>query len=105
MQCEPTPATQKNSSPAVMSNPKFLYSGFYSFGPQDVMEFFEEAGVPLKIEKRKPRLPTVRPFLRHYPCTGTRTEESRSQDSSSYSCTRNRKESETEVSQNSKSLE
>ena len=37
--------------PAVMSYPKFLYSGFYSFGPQDVMNFFEEAGVPLKIER------------------------------------------------------
>ena len=37
--------------PAVMSNPKFLYSGFYSFGPQDVMDFFEEAGVPLKVER------------------------------------------------------
>ena len=36
--------------PAMMSNPKFLYSGFYSFTPQDVMEFFEEAGVPLKVE-------------------------------------------------------
>lgn len=37
--------------PAVMSNPKFLYSGFYSFGPQDVTNFFEEAGVPLKVER------------------------------------------------------
>lgn len=37
--------------PAVMSNPKCLYSGFYSFGPQDVMNFFEEAGVPLKVER------------------------------------------------------
>ncbi len=37
--------------PAVMSNPKFLYSGFYLFGPQDVMNFFEEAGVPLKVER------------------------------------------------------
>ena len=37
--------------PAVMSNPKFLYSGFYSFGPQDAMNFFEEAGVPLKVER------------------------------------------------------
>ena len=37
--------------PAVMSNPKFLYSGFYSFGPQDVMNFFKEAGVPLKVER------------------------------------------------------
>ena len=36
---------------AVMSNPKFLYGAFYSFTPQDVMEFFEEAGVPLKTER------------------------------------------------------
>ena len=37
--------------PAVMTNPKFLYSAFYSFPPQDVMEFFENAGVPLKTER------------------------------------------------------
>lgn len=37
--------------PAVMTNPKFLYSAFYSFTPQDVMEFFENAGVPLKTER------------------------------------------------------
>ena len=37
--------------PAMMSNPKFLYSSFYSFTPQDVMEFFEEAGVSLKVER------------------------------------------------------
>ena len=36
---------------AVMSNPKFLYSAFYSCTPQDVMGFFEEAGVPLKTER------------------------------------------------------
>lgn len=36
---------------AVMSNPKFLYSAFYTFTPQDVMEFFEEAGVSLKTER------------------------------------------------------
>lgn len=36
---------------AVMSNPKFLYSAFYSFTPQDVMDFFEKAGVPLKTER------------------------------------------------------
>ena len=36
---------------AVMSNPKILYSAFYSYTPQDVMEFFEEAGVPLKTER------------------------------------------------------
>ncbi|WP_373216796.1 NAD(P)/FAD-dependent oxidoreductase [Ruminococcus sp. 5_1_39BFAA] len=37
--------------PAVMSNPKFLYSAFYTYGPQDVMTFFEDAGVPLKTER------------------------------------------------------
>ncbi len=37
--------------PAMMSNPKFLYSAFYSFGPQDVMDFFEQAGVALKVER------------------------------------------------------
>ena len=37
--------------PAVMTNPKFLYSAFYSFPPQDVMKFFENAGVPLKTER------------------------------------------------------
>lgn len=37
--------------PAVMRNPKFLYSAFYSWNSQDVMEFFEQAGVPLKTER------------------------------------------------------
>lgn len=37
--------------PAVMSNPKFLYSAFYTYGPQDVMAFFEDSGVPLKTER------------------------------------------------------
>lgn len=36
---------------AVMSNSKFLYSAFYSFTSQDVMDFFESAGVPLKTER------------------------------------------------------
>lgn len=36
---------------AVMKNKKFLYSAFYTYGPQDVMNFFEDAGVPLKIER------------------------------------------------------
>ena len=37
--------------PAVMQNPKFLYSAFYSWNSQDVMAFFEELGVPLKVER------------------------------------------------------
>ncbi|MDO4519391.1 MAG: NAD(P)/FAD-dependent oxidoreductase [Eubacteriales bacterium] len=36
---------------AVMRNPKFLYSSFYAYGPQDVMHFFEEAGIRLKTER------------------------------------------------------
>lgn len=37
--------------PAVMSNGKFLYSAFYTYNSRDVMEFFENAGVPLKVER------------------------------------------------------
>lgn len=37
--------------PAVMTNSKFLYSAFYSYGSQDIMDFLEEADVPLKIER------------------------------------------------------
>ena len=36
---------------AVISNPKFLFSGFYSFTNQQVIDFFEELGVKTKIER------------------------------------------------------
>lgn len=36
---------------AVISNQKFLYSSFYGFSNQDVIRFFEEAGVKTKIER------------------------------------------------------
>ncbi len=36
---------------AVVTNPKFLYSSFYQFDNHQVMEFFEELGVPLKVER------------------------------------------------------
>lgn len=36
---------------AVVTNPKFLYSCFYQFDNHQVMEFFEELGVPLKVER------------------------------------------------------
>ena len=36
---------------AVKSNPKFLYSAFYSFTNEQVMDFFEELGVHLKVER------------------------------------------------------
>lgn len=36
---------------AVVTNSKFLYSGFYSYTNQNVIDFFEDAGVPVKIER------------------------------------------------------
>ena len=33
------------------SNEKFMYSSFYGFTNQDVIDFFEKAGLPLKIER------------------------------------------------------
>jgi len=36
---------------AMVSNGKFMYSSFYGFGNQEVMEFFEELGLKLKIER------------------------------------------------------
>jgi len=36
---------------AVKSNPKFLYSAFYSFTNELAMDFFEELGVRLKVER------------------------------------------------------
>lgn len=35
----------------VASNPKFLYSAFYGFDNQKVMDFFEDLGLPLKVER------------------------------------------------------
>lgn len=35
----------------IISNPKFLYSAFYGFDNQAVMDFFEKAGCPLKTER------------------------------------------------------
>lgn len=35
----------------IVTNPKFLYSAFYSFSNQMVMDFFEELGLPYKIER------------------------------------------------------
>ncbi|MBE6618851.1 MAG: NAD(P)/FAD-dependent oxidoreductase [Ruminococcaceae bacterium] len=35
----------------IPTNPRFMYAGLSSFTPQDVMSFFEDAGVPLKTER------------------------------------------------------
>ncbi len=37
--------------PAVITNSRFLYSSFYSYTNQDVIEFFERLGVKTKIER------------------------------------------------------
>lgn len=36
---------------SVVSNPKFLYSAFYGFTNRQTMEFFEDCGVSLKVER------------------------------------------------------
>ena len=36
---------------SVISNPKFLYSAFYGFTNEQTIAFFEELGVPVKIER------------------------------------------------------
>ncbi len=36
---------------SVVTNPKFLYSSFYGCTNEDVIRFFEEAGLPVKIER------------------------------------------------------
>ncbi len=36
---------------SVCTNGKFLYSAFYGFTNEDAMDFFEKAGVPLKVER------------------------------------------------------
>lgn len=35
----------------IPTNPKFLYSAFYTFSNQMVMDFFEEIGLPYKVER------------------------------------------------------
>lgn len=67
-----------------MSNRKFLYSAFYTYGSRDVMEFFEEAGVPVENRARKQgfsRCPIIHQILSG---TGAGIKESRSAGTSSY---------------------
>lgn len=46
---------------AVRRNPRFLYSAFDAFPPQEVMRFFEEQGVPLKTERGARVFPRLGP--------------------------------------------
>ena len=36
---------------SVVTNPKFLYSSFYGYDNQNVIEFFERIGVRTKVER------------------------------------------------------
>ena len=36
---------------SVMRNPKFLYSAYHAFKAKDTMDFFENAGMPVKVER------------------------------------------------------
>ena len=42
----------------VVSNPKFLYSAFYTFSNDMVMDFFGELGMPYKVERGNRAFPT-----------------------------------------------
>ena len=37
----------------LVRNPRFMYSAFYNFTNVDVINFFEEKGIPLKEERGK----------------------------------------------------
>ncbi len=41
----------------VVSNPRFLYSAFEAFGSEDAVRFFEELGVPTKVERGRRAFP------------------------------------------------
>ena len=41
----------------VVSNPKFMYSSFYSFSNNDIIRFFEELGLKIKIERGERAFP------------------------------------------------
>ncbi len=58
----------------VVTNLKFLYSSAYSFDSAQVQEFFEAAGVRLKVEPRKTVSSRVRILLGYYPRAGDGTE-------------------------------
>ncbi|MBQ6036799.1 MAG: NAD(P)/FAD-dependent oxidoreductase [Lachnospiraceae bacterium] len=42
---------------SVMRNPKFLYSAYHAFRAQDTVEFFENAGMPVKVERGRRAFP------------------------------------------------
>ena len=55
---------------AVVSNPKFLYSSFYSFTNEQTIRFFEDLHVKTKVERGGTVFPRSAPFLRCNPRPG-----------------------------------
>ena len=51
--------TQEELLQNIPCNPRFLYSAFSQFSPQDVMNFFEDVGVPLKTERGNRVFPKI----------------------------------------------
>ena len=49
--CNINAADMEELFDAVVTNSKFLYSSFYGYTNQNVIDFFEDAGVPVKIER------------------------------------------------------
>lgn len=45
-------------TPHIIRNPKFLYSSLAAFGPKQIMQWFEQIGVPLKVEAHGRVFPT-----------------------------------------------
>lgn len=48
---------------AVRTNVKFLYSSFYGYTNEQVIEFFERIGVPTKSRKRRQSVPGIGSFI------------------------------------------
>lgn len=48
---------------SVMTNSKFLYSAFYAYDNERVIDFFETNGLPTKVERGNRVFPGFRPFL------------------------------------------
>ena len=49
---------------SVVTNPKFLYSSFYGYDNQNVIEFFERIGVRTKVERGNRVFPETHVLLR-----------------------------------------
>lgn len=74
---------------AVVSNPKFLYSAFYSFTNEQVIDFFENLGVKTKVERGNRVFPVSDPFVGYNRGASKRTAPSRRSDISLHGSRKN----------------